>query len=167
MPLDLEEAAEAWGANCGPGAIAALIGRPLAAVLSLMPDFPSRGYVNPSHAKRALTAAGWEFVKHEEPGLAGLAFIQWCGPWDFGGANARWAYRYTHWITYRRHGSGELAAYDVNNGDIGGWCWYDQWAEQIAPFLLPKRATGHRIRECIEARPVAVVAAAECRGGCA
>lgn len=153
VPPDLEEAAEQWGANCGPGAIAALVERPLAIVLSAMPDFIDRGYTNPTHATRALDALGWNHARRDRFEGHGLAFVQWCGPWDIG-ANARWAYRHTHWLAYHECGNGEVAVYDVNNGQGGGWCWYDQWVAELAPHLLPKRATGHRIRQYIGAWPV-------------
>jgi len=154
VPPDLDEAAERWGANCGPGALAALTGRPLAQILSYMPDFPERGYTNPTHAIRALGQMGWNYDSGGEDFVGrGLAFVQWCGPWDHGTANARWAYRYTHWLAFSQCGWDAIAVYDVNVEPAGGWCWYDQWAERVAPTLLPKRSTGHRIRKYISAWP--------------
>lgn len=149
VPPDLEEAADAWGANCGPGALAALFSRPLAQVKDLLPGWP--GYTNPTHMLRALDSANWYYDDRLEDFQGrGLAFVQWVGPWDQPGKQ-RWAYRYTHWIGFCQCGSGETAVYDVNNGC--GWCWFDDWAREIAPLLFPKRATGYRIRKYIGAWP--------------
>lgn len=159
VPFDLEEAAEAWGANCGPGALAALTAHPLAEIRPHLVNWP--GYTNPTHMKRALGSLGWAY----DDGLGvdrfqgdGLAFVQWVGPWDKPG-NQRWAYRYTHWIAFSQAGSGEIAVFDVNNGEEGGWCWLDDWAREIVPLLLPKRATGYRFRTYIQAWPEDAIAA--------
>lgn len=130
-PADLDDAAEAWGANCGPASLAALLGRSLALTRPLVASsgFESRGYMNPTHMKAALSVA--EEVLGFRPArgdaerwpVTGLAFIQFGGPWR----NVYEAYRHTHWIAVR-----EDWVYDCNADEWSPRWW---WETKVAPVL--------------------------------
>jgi hypothetical protein len=45
---DAHRAYDEWGANCGPGALAAIAGLTLDKVRALMGDFETKGYTNPT-----------------------------------------------------------------------------------------------------------------------
>lgn len=158
-PPDVDQAYSAWGANCGPAALAALLGCEVAKVRPLLgDDWP--GYTNPTHLRKALAAAGWQvskrtFADHREvieTGSAGLAHVQFSGPWEAGGARA--AYRHTHWISYRVTGDG-LMVFDINAVELpgNGWLPVAEWDEGVAPQLYPKKCTGHYVRLWMEAFP--------------
>jgi hypothetical protein len=50
-PVDCDLAHDRWGANCGPAAFAALLGRPVMSVRSFFPAFPGKPWVNPTGMK--------------------------------------------------------------------------------------------------------------------
>jgi len=58
---DADRAADLWGMNCGPGALAAVCGLTLDEVRPHMGDFESKGYTNPTLMFAALKSIG---VKH-------------------------------------------------------------------------------------------------------
>lgn len=129
-PADLPEAIEGWGANCGPAAIAALLGLTLAAVRPHLAGFENRGYMNPTHVKVSLRALGHE--PRLTPALdrwpvTGLAFVQWGGPWRV----VAEAYRHTHWIAVK-----DDWVYDVNGNQWAPRWW---WEKEIAPLLARLR----------------------------
>ncbi len=140
-PQDVDYAHEAWGANCGPCALAALVGVPVDAVREYFPGFPDRPHTNPTIMREAIARAG---VREREVllrgprdfPLHGLAFIQWEGPWTQPGVPARAAYRYTHWIAV--HGD------DVYDANFDGWCSRANWEATVVPVITRdiKRATG-------------------------
>ena len=163
---DLEAANDAWGCNCGPGALAAICGLTLDEV---RPHFGSNwpGYTNPTAMFAALRSVGklgarWTALR---PGFSGaplpwpgwgLCRIQWEGPWTKPGVPMRARYRYTHWVGAARRSpavsikpdrcGGEVGIFDVNalaNGS--GWCSLEDWSTHIAPELAKghdRRATG-------------------------
>lgn len=108
---DTIEAGDAWGANCGPMALAAVLGLPtVEAARELVQPF--RGFMSPSDMAHALERARirgcverWTHIRMPAadpwPAL-GLVRIQWLGPWCAPGVNPRAAYRYTHWVGVRR-----------------------------------------------------------------
>ncbi len=60
-----------------------------------------------------------------------LVRIQWSGPWTAPGANAKWAYRQTHWIaTYFVEGQAAMV-FDCNGGIRG----FTSWQQEIVPAL--------------------------------
>ena len=159
---DTIEAADAWGANCGPMSLAAALGlkhvEPTRAIIH-----PFRGFMSPTDMLDALALAakaGWieSFRNIRSPAADpwpqfGLVRVQWLGPWmDL--ADPRAAYRNTHWIGVCRstrmrfpdgtaeqttHLPGEqVMVYDATpNRWVPLWAW-----EQWCPTLWPKRATG-------------------------
>jgi hypothetical protein len=147
-PSDVWEAYNEWGANCGPGALAALAEMPVDQVRLYRPVHAFRGYMNPTHVEEALRNMGFSCEKVKEPITAGMAHVQWSGSWEKAGP--RVAYKYTHWIAYHRL-EGIFWVYDINTFEAGGWLPIEEWEETVVPELLPKKATGHHIRLWIEA----------------
>lgn len=155
---DTIEAGDAWGANCGPMALAAVLGLPTVQAARPLVE-PFRGFMSPTDILAALTAAARvglveRFQHMRSPADPwpehGLARIQWVGPWcDL--PDPRAAYRYTHWVAVRR---GPVPAEDdVRLGYIADdavliydatpnrWIPLARW-EKWNPTLWPKRATG-------------------------
>lgn len=131
-PPDAEAAFEAWGCNCGPASLAALLGLKCEGVRDAFPDFAKRHYANPTHVLAALEKLG---VRARSIGphrpVVGLAFIQWGGPWLQPGVPVGAAYQRTHWIAV----DGE-AVYDVN---AQGWVSRETWedpTEGVAAYLM-------------------------------
>jgi len=153
---DTIEADLAWGANCGPMALAAVLGLPtVEAARELVQPF--RGFMSPTDMRTAVRAARdrgmCEMIGQGTIGLGdpdpwpqlGLVRIQWLGPWCDPGVNPRAAYRCTHWIGVRTvveppalPGAPVVMVYDATpNRWIPLWAW-----ERWCPSLWPKRATG-------------------------
>jgi len=150
---DLEAANDAWGCNCGPGALAAICGLTLDEVRPhLGPAWP--GYTNPTAMRNALRsvrarlnqAIGWLELDVARWPSRGLCRIQWEGPWTQPGVPARARYRFTHWIGAATDPVRGVGIFDINvlaNGS--GWCSLEDWSTQVAPVLAKdhdKRATG-------------------------
>lgn len=148
---DAQRAADSWGANCGPTALAAVLGLSLDAVRSHMGDFERKGYTNPTLMFSALRSAGakWQAFKcppEPQQGVLcadplayyprnGLCRVQWEGPWTEPGVPIRARYRHTHWIGARHHRGG-VFVFDVNAMCAGGWLPEQEWREQLVPWLL-------------------------------
>lgn len=135
---DAARASEEWGANCGPTAIAAIIGMTLDEVRPHMGDFERKGYTNPTLMWETLNRLGrpWRKSKPEWPGY-GLVRIQWEGPWTEPGANPRWAYRHTHWVGGWRTEQRGYGVFDINAiGNGTGWCALADWERVIVPWIL-------------------------------
>lgn len=151
-PPDAIEAHEAWGANCGPCALAAMLGVPVADVRQHFPGITERGgWCNPTQMRAALTSAGRRFTVVHQPGRcdprvpAAMVLVQFTGPWTAADANPRWAYRHTHWIAVRSGHGGRQWVYDVN---ADGWTTLADWGRVTAAELvrLTPRATGSTVR---------------------
>lgn len=137
---DMEDAANDWGANCGPSALAFFLQVPLNHVRSIIPGFEEKGFTSPTMMKQALVAFDQPIVacdaadKHnifsaDEPCLVR---IQWTGPWTKPGANPKWAYRQTHWIcTYMVERQAAMV-FDCNGGVRG----YQSWMREIVPLIV-------------------------------
>lgn len=166
--MDLEEAHEAWGCNCGPGALAAILGLTLDQVRPLMGDFEQKRYTNPTLMLESLRRAGARLSYrggHLDPADMpnyGLARIQWEGPWTQPGLPMRARYRYTHWvgscrIDQPRAGRGRLGVFDINCMNSGGWVGFDDWSDAIVPNILKQcvpRADGKwHVTHAIEVTP--------------
>ena len=146
-------ASESWGANCGPAALAAVIGESLEFVRPHMGDFERKGYTNPTMMYRALQSLGVEWRRADGRGWLprGLVRIQWTGPWTRPGVPARVAYRHTHWVACARRAN-RVGIFDVNCCNNGtGWVTLDDWEGIIAPYLIAQhpRAEGWEPREAI------------------
>ncbi len=137
---DFEQAYEDWHCNCGPTALAAALGRTLAGVRGLIPNFEERRYTSPTMMRHALDNAGQRFVTDEEWPIRGLVRIQFTGPWTAEGANPRWAYWHTHWVASFGEPDCLHWIFDCN----GGLQPRGTWEMEILPLLIGniKRADG-------------------------
>jgi len=156
---DAQRAADEWGANCGPAAIAAVLGKTLDEVRPHLGDFerPGKRYTNPTLMYAALRSLGatWTATVREtsvewpKPIIAwpklGLVRIQWEGDWTRPGVPMRARYRHTHWVGARSapewdRTSGRLPGgidvFDINCLCVGGWVSLDEWSGQVVPWLL-------------------------------
>lgn len=145
---DTFEAADAWGANCGPMSLAAVLGLPtVEAVRPLVQPF--RGFMSPTDMTTALAMAAANSlcarasacrmsIGDRDPWpVLGLVRIQWLGPWCDPGVNPRAAYRMTHWIGVRD----VLGAVEIYDATPNRWIPLERWA-RWCETLWPKRATG-------------------------
>lgn len=148
---DVVKASDEWGANCGPAALAAVLGLTLAEVRPHLGDFERKGYMNPTLMFQALrsTGARWQRLACPiEPQAAvlaadppaylpdhGLCRVQWEGPWTAPGVPMAARYRHTHW-TGARHALGGVEIFDVNAMCVGGWIGFEEWRDQLVPWLL-------------------------------
>jgi hypothetical protein len=153
VPSDVEAAYDAWGAACGPAAVAALLGME---VNSLRPHLGAKRWANPSDIRRALDALERPHTYRGSVNRGdldfperGLAFVQIAGPWLGPGVPVGAAYRHTHWVAVDR-----CFIFDINEGDAGGWLSIAGWKQWIAPELVAhtKRADGWYVRATIEVR---------------
>lgn len=148
---DSRRAFDEWGCNCGPTALAFALQASLDYVRPLIPGFDQKRYTSPSMMKAALEAANayWTpahrpsveamFDQHDIQGRLALVRVQWTGPWTQPGANPKWAYWHTHWITTWTE-RGVPLLFDVNGGMRG----IDSWEGEIVPVLTAQtpRADG-------------------------
>jgi hypothetical protein len=137
-PPDLIEANGAWKANCGPSALAAVLGVPLRQVRAAFPSFPAKPWTTPTSMAAALAAQGLHHrVQQGMPrgDVHGVAFLQLRGTWD--SAPERAQYRHTHWVGLHRDG-GVLSVYDCNAGSAGGWLPAEEWKAQVLAELLER-----------------------------
>lgn len=146
---DAIAAAEQWGANCGPGALAGVLGLTLDAVRPHLIGFDGKRYTNPTMMRGALDSLGvryqWTPLKGETKQLPidGLARVQWAGPWTKAGVPMAARYRHTHWIgALAGYGVTQFAApypwevFDINCMAVGGWVRFREWNDQVVPWLL-------------------------------
>lgn len=155
---EANDANDRWGANCGPGALAAMLGVKLDDVRAHLPKFDDRHYTNPTMMQAALRSLGVSYhdvddgddrvaVEHgHAPFLRfpdyGIMRIQWEGPWMNPGVPVAARYKYTHWIGVIQ-GDQKVPGvwfFDIN----GGWFDPAKWAiEVVKPITSEiKRATG-------------------------
>lgn len=150
---DAQRAHEEWGANCGPGALAAILDLPIDAVRPALLKFDEKRYTNPAMMRGALNALApgrhtWRVVQLGEGGTGwtwptfGLCRVQWCGPWTKPGVPPRVAYRHTHWIGVeqgepsQRTGERLVSIFDINCICVGGWVSLSEWDLRVVPWLL-------------------------------
>lgn len=100
-PSDVDQAADAWGANCGPCALAAVFERPVMEMFDAVakpprkmaqqvlvqeePSYP--GYMGIGDIRRAIVRAGGNVGYLESPvidfiGPIGIVMVEWVGPWE-------------------------------------------------------------------------------------
>lgn len=128
-PPDIE-AAESWGANCGPAALAAILELSMSQVRPMLGDFESRQFMNLTDVKAVLTRAGRGFSSQSHAPRHGLIFIQWGGH-DHKPARAQ--YRFTHWIAIH-----DDNVFDINLPEIVSWA---HW-QGIIPALFKDEGHG-------------------------
>ena len=68
----------------------------------------------------------------------GLVRIQWGGRWTNPGVPMRVRYRHTHWVAV---GNGEV--FDINAICVGGWMPWDEWQDELVPWLMREGVPGH------------------------
>lgn len=136
---DGRRAQEEWGANCGPGAIAAIMGMTLDEIRPFMSaaGFDAKHYTNPSMMNDVLRRIGrpWRKIGATWPRY-GLVRVQWEGPWTEPGVPMRVRYRHTHWIGAETGGS-SIGVFDINCMNNGsGWVSLADWESIVVPWLL-------------------------------
>lgn len=145
---DAQRAAEKWGANCGPGALAAICGLTLDQVRPFLIGFDQKRYTNPAMMYEALArlrSAGllrrYEAVSGSSPTWPrwprlGLVRVQWEGPWTQPGVPIRARYRYTHWIGAATVNGG-VGVFDINCINNGsGWVALADWERIVVPHII-------------------------------
>lgn len=143
---DARAAFDAWGCNCGPAALAAVLGLTLDEVRPFVEyaGFADKRYTNPTMMQDAIRFAGatigkrWTVPESERSKISfphqGLARIQWTGPWSQPGASVRWKYRQSHWVACWRIGEGAASwrlIFDIN----GGFRPLREWIRDIVPVI--------------------------------
>lgn len=143
---EVRQANSAWGANCGPTALAFALQTTLDKVRPLIPRFAEKRFTNPTMMREAIHAAGRSFrdvsvpVRNRSGGLdiepmfepqLTIVRVQFTGPWTAPGANKLWAYRFTHWITTWAERSVPLV-FDCNGGILS----FDEWERDIVPEII-------------------------------
>lgn len=144
---DAQRAADEWGANCGPGALAAVLGLTLEEVRPHLGDFGRKHYTNPSLMLSALRSLGARWTKAAAPWPRhGLVRVQWEGPWTKPGVPMRARYRHTHWIGAAT-ADGDVGVFDINCINNGtGWVALADWERIVVPWILKEcepKADGH------------------------
>lgn len=136
---DAQRAYDAWGSNCGPGALAAIAGLTLEEVRPHLQGFDAKRYTNPTMMFGALDSIGRPWSKVATPitwPCWGLVRVQWHGPWMRPGVPMRARYRHTHWVG-ACSSPGTIAVFDINAiGNGSGWCSLKDWGEILVPWLL-------------------------------
>lgn len=158
---DADRAYDEWGANCGPGAIAAICGITLDQLRPHMEDFEKKRYTNPTLMWAVLrnlgvrfNYRGGELGQHNWPRY-GLARIQWEGPWTKPGVPMRARYRHTHWVgVWKRH-ERDIGIFDINAINNGsGWVSLTDWVAVVVPAILegcePRADGGWHITHAVE-----------------
>lgn len=155
---EVEAAGQAWGANCGPTALAAILGMSLDAVRPHLDGFDAKRYTNPTMMFGALKSLGQPFVVERDGDWPsyGLARVQWEGPWTKPGVPMRVRYRHTHWVGAKLIGS-QRWIWDVNCICVGGWVVLEEWTDQVVPWLLkevePKADGRWHVSHAVEVTP--------------
>lgn len=172
---DADRAYDQWGANCGPGALAAIMDLTLDEIRPHMGDFEAKGYTNPTLMIDCLKRAGAKFaVRREWPGhrgvwdfpFYGLCRVQWEGPWTEPGVPIRVRYRHTHWIgATQAKWCVNIGIFDINCINNGaGWVTFQDWQKIVVPLLtgaIPRANGKWHLTHFIEVeRPAAATARA-------
>lgn len=158
VPTDLMDANLAWGANCGPAALAAVLRRPVQDVQPFFKKFP--GYTTPTLMLHAIRAADREAVITPINDSAsrgrcvpfyGVAFLQFSGGW-WDAKPPRVQYKFTHWIAVScDRDTKERHVYDANADHMGGWIPHDEWLAHVMPRIASRHgATGCWVRSAWE-----------------
>lgn len=140
---DQHAAWEAWGCNCGPGALAAVVGMTLDELRPHLGDFEEKRYTDVVMMLGILDSIR---VEHHaiSPVMMpryGLARIQWEGPWTEPDQPAEARLRHSHWVgvqsTLEHKGlpSG-FRIFDINAMQVGGWLHYTMWSKRLVPWIL-------------------------------
>jgi hypothetical protein len=149
--LDVDQAIDDWGANCGPAALAGALGLQLADVRDAVSEDGSfRGYMSITNMKTALARLRvvpervWTSPPNgmlaKTDGSPILCCIAWGGPWS---VVPRAAAKHRHFIVYRYGFVGSVGPGWVCDVNVdGGWILASEWKSQLLPQLLPERGDG-------------------------
>ena len=158
---DANRAQAEWGANCGPGSIAAVLGLTLDELRPHLGDFEQKRYTNPTLMWDILKRLGvsWRVVRGAQTWPAfGLARVQWEGPWTAPGVPMRVRYRYSHWVGAATI-EGAVRVFDLNCMCVGGWVSLEEWRGSVVPWLLkelyPKADGKWHLTHVVEVEPIA------------
>ena len=134
-----QDARDSVGANCGPGALAAVAGISPLAAAKVIPDFLRRHYTTEVMLGIALARLGIRFTWRDC--LLRGAYAMWpCH------ALVRIAFgdpdedrmvllSKSHWIACRRSSGGATEIFDINAIGSGGWIAFEEWAGHLVPWL--------------------------------
>ncbi len=144
-------AADEWGFNCGPAAIAAICQIDLLELRPHLEDFETKRYTNPTMMAKILSNLRIDVqqflrlnpeLEMQRQGKKpwpryGLARVQWEGPWTRPAVPIRVRYRYTHWIGVDARDAENVGIWDVNCLNNGsGWAALADWNGIIVPHIL-------------------------------
>jgi hypothetical protein len=142
------------GANCGPGAIAAICGTTIEETLRVLgPEFAKRRGTTEVMLASALSALGmsWRQISPALPSY-GLARIQWDGPWMYDPSPYARLY-HSHWIGTDTSWSAPMV-FDINAIGVGGWIPLSEWDVHLRPWLLaneePEATEGWHVSDAYE-----------------
>lgn len=147
--LDAMAAQDQWGANCGPGALAGILGLTLEELRPHLGDFEAKRYTNPLLMWRILHGLeryGLSWSKKTRPPAYpayGLARVQWEGPWTEPGVPMQARYRETHWIGMCCRSIDDVGVFDINAMDVGGWVALPVWSGSLVPWILDGNAKAY------------------------
>jgi hypothetical protein len=144
------QAADEWGCNCGPSALAFALQRPLSVAGQAIPEFKEKQYTSPTMMRSALVLLLTPFsaaVTDRDNMFSkrvALVRIQWTGPWTAPDVNPKWKYRQTHWICTWLDGPATEGPIPLLFDCNGGIQTIGDWEANIVPALtaLYKRADG-------------------------
>lgn len=141
--IDLLQAHDAWGCNCGPAALAAVWKLPLDHVRKAVPGFSERGYMNQLDMQAALARLRLRVTREHADGgtqhdvwpTHGLCLVQFSGPWCTSDkASTKWQLLHTHWVASKfDQTAGQRWVFDVN---AMGWLPMARWVNEIVPLLI-------------------------------
>ena len=149
-----EDAFKEWGANCGPNALASVMGMHIQDIEGIIPEFGEKRYTSPAMMTAALVRLRakvdkWRIRDVLDKNLnidamfspvPALVRIQWCGPWTRNMHHYKWAARQTHWIATQKdetknpfvHDDSRFMVFDVN----GGLRTFSSWKHEVLPPLV-------------------------------
>ena len=143
---DAQRAHDTWGANCGPGALAGILGVSLEQIRPWLGDFERKGYTNPTLMTDILYRLGVRWANRGDQWPAwGFARIQWHGPWMEPGVPIQARYRQTHWVGCWKAAADDIGIFDINCINNGlGWIGLAEWKNVCVPWLTKsiRRADG-------------------------
>lgn len=158
-------AGDAWGFNCGPAAICAVLNMTPDELRPHMLDFEAKRYTNPSLMVSVLRELGVRFrqvYRGDVPNgdyyvwpREGLVRVQWGGPWTKPGVPMKARYRKTHWIGVR-HSADMCEVFDINamHSEPSGWILFETWEISLVPWILkhlvPKADGAYWPTHCLE-----------------
>lgn len=131
---DAQNAYEKYGANCGPGALAAVAQVPLKDAVMAIPDFVKKGHTKETMMRSALRVLQVNCVEKEQGPWPshGLVRVLWHGPWWDDGLIAR--FMRSHWVGTTVL-DGKRWTFDINAMSVGGWLLHDEWVHDCAPYV--------------------------------